>query len=274
MLLALGLVLGLAIGVAVKLFGVEVDPKLEEVEDLLPGANCGACGFAGCADFARSLLASEATPDKCTSASGEVLSQIAAVLGVSLGERTPNVAVVFCGGDSSVAKAAAGYNGVADCRSAALVAGGAKGCRFGCLGLASCARACPFGAIEITAGGLAVVHSDLCTGCGNCVATCPRRLIGLVPATVNLHVLCSSPEKGAAKSKVCERSCIGCRKCAKNAEEGQITMDGFLARVNVEDPPGPELAEVCPTKCLQPSLLVEPPAANVEAQEQREVANA
>ena len=274
LLLALGLVLGLVIGIAVKLFGVEVDPKLEQVEDLLPGANCGACGFAGCADFARSLLKGEATPDACTSASNDALSQIAAVLGVSVDERTPNVAVVLCGGDNSVAKAAAKYNGVADCRSAALVAGGAKGCRYGCLGLASCARACPFGAIEITAEGLAVVHPDLCTGCGQCVATCPRKLIELVPATVPIHVLCSSPEKGAAKGKVCKRSCIGCRKCAKNAGEGQMIMEGFLARVNLEDPPGAELAEVCPTKCLQPSLLVEPSAASVQDQEQREVVNA
>ena len=274
LLLALGLLLGLVIGIAVKLFGVEVDPKLEQVEDLLPGANCGACGSAGCADFARALLKDEGAPDACTSASSEVLSQIAAVLGVSLAERTPNVAVVLCGGDSSVAKAAAKYNGVADCRSAVLVAGGAKGCRHGCLGLASCARACPFGAIEITPDGLAVVHAGICTGCGKCVATCPRNLIALVPATVPIHVLCSSPEKGAAKGKVCKRSCIGCRKCAKNAGEGQIVMDGFLARVNLEDPPGAELAKVCPTKCLQPSVPAKPSEAGVQDQEQREVVNA
>jgi len=146
------------------------------------------------------------------------------------------------------ASAAVNYNGVMDCKSAALVADGFKGCAYGCLGFASCARACPFDAIEMV-DGLAVVHSDLCVGCGKCVATCPRNLIKLVPETAKTHVYCSSPEKGPAKRKVCKVSCIGCRKCVKAAEEGQMEMDGFLAVVNYENPPSLDAVETakCPT---------------------------
>ncbi len=266
-LVLLGLALGLIIGLAVKLFGVEIDHRLEAVEELLPGANCGACGFAGCTDFARALIGSDTEPGKCPSCSPDALEKLCELLGVSAGGRTENTAVVMCGGGDDKATSAALYNGVNDCRNAVLVAGGAKGCQYGCLGLASCARACPFGAIETTAERLAVVHADLCTGCGKCVGTCPRHLIQLVPKAAPVHVFCNSPAKGGEKRKVCKAACIGCRKCVKGAEDGQMTIDGFLVRVNYEDPPPVSIAEVCPTKCLLPALQVaEAPVAENEAE--------
>jgi len=272
-LVATGLVLGLIIGAVVKFFGQESDPRLEQVEGLLPGANCGACGFAGCGDFARALLGGETDPATCPSSSAENVAKICALLGITAGERHEKVAVVCCAGDNDRAARAAQYNGVNDCKDAMLVAGGAKGCQYGCLGLGTCARACPFGAIEITDAGLAVVHPDLCTGCGKCVSACPRNIIKLVPASVPVHVLCSSPEKGAAKRKACEVACIGCRKCVKAAEEGQMIMDGFLARVNVEDPPPVEICSVCPTHCLQPALNRQVDAAPKPAEQTREAVN-
>lgn len=271
LLLVMGLVLGFGIGLAVKFFGAVVDPRLEKVEGMLPNANCGACGFAGCADFARALVALEAEPGKCPSCSSEAVEQICELLGVVAEEREPRVAVVRCGGDNTKAKQAGLYNGVADCKDAVLVAGGAKGCVHGCLGLATCARACPFGAIEITDDGIAVVHDELCTGCGKCVSVCPRGLIILVPASAPVHVYCNSPQKGAAKSKVCKASCIGCRKCVKASEEGQMEIDGFLASVNYDNPPTAAVCEVCPTKCLRPASAE---AASPQPEEAREVANA
>ena len=250
LLLVLGLTLGLVIGLVVKAFGVEPDERVEAIEGLLPGANCGACGFAGCSEFARHLAAGEAQPTSCPGAKPEAVARIAEILGVAAGKRTKMVAVVRCGGDDTQAVQAALYNGIADCKDAVQVAGGAKGCIYGCLGLGTCARACPFGAIEM-ANGLAVVHPDLCTGCGKCVAACPRNLIELVPADAPIHVFCNSPEKGAAKRAVCKAACIGCRKCIKEAPEGSMEMKGFLAHANYGNPPPADVAAVCPTKCLR-----------------------
>ncbi len=254
MLVVLGLTLGLVIGIVVKFYGVEIDPRIEAVGDLLPNANCGACGFAGCADFARLLVGGETTPEACPSNSAENTEAICAMLGLAAGARDPKVAVVLCGGDHAKATEGGLYNGVSDCRNAMLVAGGAKGCLHGCLGLGTCAHACPFGAMEMTGDGLAVVHPDICTGCAKCLSACPRGLIQLVPEASPVHVFCNSPAKGAAKRSVCKASCIACRKCVKAAGDGQIAMEGFLARINYDDPPGTEIAEECPTKCLQPSL--------------------
>jgi electron transport complex protein RnfB len=273
-LATIGLVLGFVIGVAVKFFGTEPDPRVEKIEALLPTANCGGCGFAGCADFARALVAGKAAPDRCPSTNATAAAQIAAVLGVAVAVRQPKVAVVLCGGDGTKAQRAGLYNGVNDCRDAALVAGGAKACLYGCLGLGSCARACPFNAIEITAARLAVVHPDVCVGCGKCVAACPRRLIRLVPKSAVVHVLCNSPEKGAAKRKKCSAACIGCQKCVKTAPAGSMSMEGALARVNYDQPPdSASIAAVCPTHCLQPSLLVSA-TAPVPAAPASEVAHA
>ena len=245
-----GTVLGLVIGVVVRFFGAETDPRVEETEALLPGANCGGCGFAGCAAFAQALSDGKAAPAACPSNSAEAIQKICALLGIAAGVRVPKVAVVMCGGDRDKARETAAYNGVADCKDAMLVAGGTKGCRYGCLGLATCARACPFGAIEITPAGIAFVHASLCTGCGKCVAACPRGLIKLTPEDAPVHVLCSSPEKGAAKRLVCSASCIGCRKCVKASKDNQMIMKGFLATVNYEDPPGAAVVAECPTGCL------------------------
>ena len=232
----LGAILAVIIGAAAKAFAVESDPRIETVTDMLPGANCGGCGFAGCADFAKAVVEHGNSPAQCPVASSEDAARIAEFLGISAEEKEKVVAVVKCSGNAFVTVRSP-YNGVSDCRSAVLVAGGAKGCDYGCIGFASCARACPFDAIEIR-DGLAVVHPDLCVGCGKCVDTCPKDLIALVPAAVDVHVYCNSPEKGAAKRKVCKTACIGCRKCIKAADsEDQMLVDGFLISTNYDNPP-------------------------------------
>lgn len=248
----LGVILGVVIGIVAKAFAVEVDERIEGVEDLLPGANCGGCGFAGCADFAKGVVAGEAGPAQCPVCSAEDVTAISDYLGISAEEKEKMVALIRCSGDIPNTERSM-YNGVRDCRSAVLVAGGAKGCDYGCLGFGSCAEACPFGAIEMR-DGLAIVHKELCVGCENCVKACPKDLIIMVPAVAEVHVYCNSPDKGAAKRAVCKTACIGCRKCVKaSGEEDHMLVDGFLIRTNYENPPAPDLIEAaaCPTTALR-----------------------
>jgi len=248
----LGALLALIIGAAAKAFAVEGDPRIETVTDMLPGANCGGCGYAGCADFAKAVVQGRSAPSQCPVASAEGSARIAEYLGISAGEKEKVIAVIKCCGSSGVTVRSP-YNGINDCRSAVLVAGGAKGCDYGCIGFASCARACPFDAIEMR-DGLAVVHPELCTGCGKCVETCPKNLIVLTPAAVDVHIYCNSPEKGALKRKVCKTACIACRKCVKAADsEEQMAVNGFLVAVNYSSPPLPDLVEkaACPTTALR-----------------------
>ena len=248
----IGLVLGLLIGIAAKVFKVESDPRAALVLELLPGANCGGCGKAGCADFAKAVANGELSPGNCPVSSKETINAIAHALGIESSASFRKCAVVLCGGDRNQTKNSVLYNGVNDCRSARMIAGGPKGCAYGCLGLGSCARSCPFGAIEIV-NGLAVVHKELCVGCGKCASVCPGKLIKIVDADAEVHVYCSNPEKAVVKRQYCKVACIGCRKCEK-AFPDKFKMDGFRAVVNYENSEFPTARDItavgCPSQCL------------------------
>lgn len=249
-----GIVLAVAIGLVVKYFGVEQDPRAEKLMDLVPGANCGGCGFAGCADYVNAIIQGKAKLGMCTSMTDEAIAKASELLGgAAMEAKEKKVAVVCCQGDDEVATSRAFYNGVTDCINAQNIANGGKACTYGCLGFGSCARACPFGAIEITEKHIAVVHTDICKGCGKCIATCPRHIIKLVPASVQNHVLCSNPESFKLKKTACKAGCTGCKKCAKSCEEGQITFNGFLASINYDNPPKEDLSEVCPFHVIKKS---------------------
>ena len=246
-----GIVLGIVIAIFVKLFNVKSDPRVDLALELLPGANCGGCGKAGCADFAKALAAGTANPANCPVSSAEQIAAISKVLGIDAGEIARKRAVVSCRsfiGEVHKMK----YNGVMDCVSANMVAGGPDDCRFGCLGLGTCARKCPFGAIEIV-GQIAVVHRELCVGCGACAAACPRGVIKMIPVEAEYHVYCNSVEKGVEKRKICKAGCIGCGKCTRLYGEN-FRLNGFLAQVNYDADTAVDRQIVeeikCPVGCI------------------------
>lgn len=247
----LGLILGILIGFTAKKFAVQIDPRVEKITSLLPGANCGGCGFAGCADCAGAIAAEEAKPSACVAISEENLREINELMGASAEKIERKVAVVYCSGDTEHAKQIALYNGLNDCRAAASLSGGGKGCRFGCIGLGSCARVCQFNAIEIRKG-LAIIHPDKCKGCGQCMDICPRKLIHLVPADSKVHIYCNSLDKPVAKRKNCSAACLACKKCVRFAPD-KFTAQGSLVRVQDSAELTEEMvAEIkCPAGVLQ-----------------------
>lgn len=250
-LAALALIAGLGLAIAARVFAVETDPRIELVEEALPGANCGACGFPGCSGLAKAIVEGNAEIDACPVGGTACANAVAEIMGVSFaggGDRM--VAIVLCKGDDQVASKRFYYNGIYDCSSAALIFGGDKSCAFGCLGLGTCAGICPFGAIEMLESGLAQVDPVKCTGCGKCVSACPKKIIKMVPAKREVHILCSSHDKGAAARKACKTACIACQKCVKAAPEGAIRMEDFLAVVDYSFEIPPEVAGECPMNTI------------------------
>lgn len=246
----IGLVCGAALALAAKYLAVKEDPRIGEVADILPGANCGGCGLAGCADYAKAIVVDGAAINLCAPGGSKVIAALSAYLGVTAEAAERKVAMVLCGGDSDKAPRKFLYNGVADCTSANAVGGGDKICRYGCLGYGSCARVCPVGAIQITAKNIALVHPDLCIGCGACVKACPRNLIKMIPESKRIHVLCSSKDRGPVVKKACQVGCIGCTVCTK-LSDGAISMNGALAVVDYSKPLENEVViEKCPGKCI------------------------
>lgn len=249
----IGFVAAVALAVADRRLGVKEDPRIGLLTAALPGANCGGCGFPGCDGYARALAAGTAPNGACAAGGEACAAAIAAILGVEAVAAEKRVALVKCLGSRSEAIRVGDYDGMMDCAVASAVAGGDKGCRYGCLGYGACAAVCPKGAISVS-DGLAKVDKRLCIGCGKCVAACPRKLIELVPASATIHVLCNNPEKGPAVRKVCGVGCLGCHLCERNSggkEAGHFIFDGFLAKIDYTNPPDdPSIVAKCPAKCM------------------------
>lgn len=246
----IGAFCGAALALAAYYLNVPEDPRIEEITAELPGINCGGCGFAGCAEYAKAMVTEGTDVTLCTVCTSGAAQKIAALLGKSAATTGRKVALVHCGGCDSEAGRRFAYNGITDCAAAAATAGGDKACSYGCLGYGSCVRVCPTDAITIT-DGLARVDPAACISCGKCVAICPRNLITLVPEEAQIHILCSSKDKGPEVKKVCGVGCIGCTICVK-LSNGGISMDGFLAKVDYTRPPTNELlVEKCPGHCIK-----------------------
>lgn len=246
-LTGLALLFGLGLTVAARKLAVPVDPRVERVSNLLPGANCGACSYAGCHGAAEAIVAGKIPVGSCPVAGQAIKEEIAGILRVEIDATAEQIALVRCAGGLPEAPRRFAYHGIQECRAAELVGGGEKSCRFGCLGLGTCERICPFRAIRII-DGVAVVDPDACTGCGKCIGVCPRNLIVLVPKKEPIHILCSSHDKGAKVRKLCSVGCIACQACVKKASGEEVRMEDNLA---VRDYTKPlmdrAVVEACPT---------------------------
>ncbi len=248
----LGILFGCLLGYASKKFAVEKDPLYINIREALPGANCGACGYAGCDAYAKAVAASEAAPNRCSVGGQAAADAIAQCLGVEAAAMERQIARVACKGGCAEAPDKAEYYGIADCREAAMTAGGGtKACRFGCLGLGTCEAVCPFGAIHVH-NGVAETDPEKCTGCGACTKACPRQLIQLVPEKEYIYLPCSSQDRGKEVKQVCSVGCIGCGLCAKACPQMAITMEKNRPVIQRDICLGcNSCVEKCPTGILQ-----------------------
>ena len=248
----LGLVFGGFIALANKRLWVWEDPRIDIVAQMLPNANCGACGLPGCRAFAEQAVEGKITPAQCTVSGDAAREQIASYLGVDAGEAVRNVARLLCAGGSDVAVYQAEYRGLPTCAAAAAVAGGGKGCSWGCLGLADCERVCDFDAIHMSDTGLPVVDIEKCTACGDCVDACPKSLFELRPVDAPLLVQCKNLIGGDDALAQCQVACTACRKCVQDAVEGLISVASGVAVVNYDMIAQAEarVVERCPTGAI------------------------
>lgn len=247
-----GVTFGALIALANARLRVDEDPRLDALADLLPGANCGACGYAGCRAFAEGVLTGAAVPAGCTVMSEFERDDVAEYLGVDAGAVEKRVARLLCAGGSDVAFRKAEYVGVESCAAALAVGGGGKACAWGCLGFADCAVACDFDAIVMSPFGLPVVDLDLCTACGDCVDACPLDLFTILPAGAPLLVQCRNLLEGGAAEAMCSVACNGCRRCVQDAAPGLIHMEHGLAVVDYDliEQANPKAVERCPTGAI------------------------
>ncbi len=249
---ALGLILGALLAIASKIFAVEKDEVAEAITQVLPGANCGSCGFAGCSAYASAISKDGAKINACSPGGQNAADAIAGILGVESAQVEEKIAVVRCNGTKDVATDKYVYSGIEDCGAIATLQGaGQKSCGYGCLGFGSCIKVCSRGAISIE-NGIAVIDTEKCGGCGECVAACPKHLIEVVPKKTKYIVKCQSCDKGAQMKEKCSVGCIGCKICEKNCEAGAITIVNNHAVIDYEKCTG---CGVCATKCPKKIIL-------------------
>ena len=236
-LAGLGFLLALILYLVAERFKVEEDPRIDEVEKVMPGANCGGCGFAGCRAFADAAVkAPNLDNNYCPVGGNEVMKKVAAILGFKVEEKAPQVAVLRCNGSCAVRPRINEYDGVKSCKVKAALYSGDTGCSFGCLGCGDCVEACQFGALSMDPEtGLPVVDESKCTACGACVKACPKTLIELRakgPRGMREYVACRNMDKGPAAKKACANACIGCGICVKTCTHDAITLENNIAYID------------------------------------------
>lgn len=253
----LGVVLAVLLGYAAEVFEVKQDPKVEEILLVLPGVNCGGCGFAGCEAYAKGVALQGASPSLCTVGGNPVANQIGDIMGVKVTAQEVMVAYVKCNGDCNKAKDKYEYHGIMDCVSAAaLPGGGAKSCTYGCLGLGTCVGVCEFDAIVIR-DGIAIIDENKCTNCGACVKACPKNIIETVPLNSRVRVACNSLDSARDAMLNCEVGCIACKKCEKACEFDAIHVNNNLAKIDYDKcTQCNACVEVCPKSTIENLLMI------------------
>ncbi len=246
----IGLILGLLLALASKTFAVNKDSKEEEITAVLPGANCGGCGYAGCNDYAHKILTGEASTGKCPVGGDSVAEKIADIMGVTPEKPIRMRAQVLCSGTRTLASRKYAYQGLSDCLSLAKLGNGPKECQYGCIGLGTCVKKCAFNAIKIE-NGVAVVEYEKCRACGVCVESCPQKIIKLIPFDTDVWVGCASKDKGTVVRSLCKVGCIGCSLCVKVCPTGAISVDGGVAVIDYDKCIDcGACAEKCPRKII------------------------
>ncbi len=247
----IGLICAVVLVAASIVMAVKEDERIPKVRECLPGANCGACGYAGCDGYAKALVEDGVAANLCVPGGAKTASDIAGVLGIEAGEVKPKVAVVCCSGDCDATEDDVDYRGIETCKAAKLIFGGKGKCGFGCLGFGDCRNVCPEDAICVE-NGLARIDTRKCIGCGLCAKACPNKLIRLAPAKRHIVAACSSKSKGASTRKACKNGCIACRKCEKACPKDAIHVTGNHAVVDYEACVGCGLcAKECPAGVIK-----------------------
>ncbi len=247
----IGFLASVLLSLVSRFFAVKKNEREEKIREILPGANCGACGYSGCNDYAKYLANGGNAVNLCLLGGSETAKKLAELLGSApLLDVEQKAALVRCNGSCSAVKTDYVYDGVKTCSAAVSFYGGPYACKFGCLGYGDCASVCPTGAICVE-NGMARINAAICQGCGKCASVCPKKLITVLPLTARTGVLCSNTNKGADARRACKNACIGCKKCEKVCAPGAIKVHNNLASVNNMICTGcKQCVEVCPVHCL------------------------
>lgn len=250
---ATGCLIGFFLCFASEKFKVEVDERETAILDVLPGNNCGGCGYAGCSGLAAAIVKGEAPVNQCPVGGAPVAALVGEIMGVAAEEGVRKVAFVKCGGTCEKTNNNYIYAGITDCTAMAFVPGGGpKACDYGCMGFGSCVKACPFDAIHVI-DGIAKVDKEACKACGKCIEACPKHLIEFIPYEANYAVACSSKNKGKDVMQVCQTGCIACHLCEKNCPANAITVEDNIAHIDQSKCTGCGVcAEKCPKKIIYP----------------------